>query len=65
MARDLMFQEEIKHTVREAYAAIATGGGESVARRLYSDQELDEVPAGAVRWAWGWQPCPLRVPCAW
>jgi arsenite methyltransferase len=53
MARDLMFQEEIKQAVREAYAAIATGGGASVAGRLYSDQELAEVPAGAVEWALG------------
>jgi SAM-dependent methyltransferase len=52
MARDLMFQE-IKQAVRQAYGAIATGGGESVARRLYSDQELSEVPAGAVQWALG------------
>ncbi|HEX2186952.1 MAG TPA: methyltransferase domain-containing protein, partial [Chloroflexota bacterium] len=53
MARDLMFQEEIKQAVREAYAAIPSGGGETVARRLYSDQELAEVPAGAVQWALG------------
>ncbi len=53
MARDLMFQQEIKDTVQRAYAAIATGGGETVARRLYSDQELTEVPAGAVQWALG------------
>jgi arsenite methyltransferase len=53
MARDLMFQQEIKDTVQRAYAAIATGGGETVARRLYSDQELTEVPAAAVQWALG------------
>jgi arsenite methyltransferase len=53
MARDLMFQEEIKQAVREAYAGISTGGGESVARRLYTDQELAEVPNGAVDWALG------------
>ncbi len=53
MARDLMFQEEIKQTVRQAYGAICTGGGESVARRLYSEQELWEVPAGALEWALG------------
>jgi arsenite methyltransferase len=53
MARDLMFQEEIKQAVREAYAGISTGGGESVARRLYTDQELAEVPSGAVEWALG------------
>jgi arsenite methyltransferase len=53
MARDLMFQDEIKQAVRQAYGAISTGGGESVARRLYSEQELAEVPAGAVQWALG------------
>jgi SAM-dependent methyltransferase len=51
--RDLMFQDQIKDNVRQAYAAIQTGGGESVARRLYSEQELAEVPPGAVEWALG------------
>jgi arsenite methyltransferase len=53
MARDLMFQQEIKQAVREAYAAISTGAGEVVARRLYADQELSEIPRGAVEWALG------------
>jgi arsenite methyltransferase len=53
MARDLMFQQEIKDTVQQAYAGIATGAGETVARRHYSDQELAEVPSGAVGWALG------------
>ena len=53
MGRDLMFQQEIKDTVQQAYAAIATGAGETVARRHYSDQELAEVPPGAVQWALG------------
>jgi arsenite methyltransferase len=53
MTRDLMFQQEIKQTVEQAYAAIATGGGETVARQHYSDQELAEVPPGAVEWALG------------
>jgi arsenite methyltransferase len=51
--RDLMFQDEIKDNVRQAYASIETGGGETVARRLYSEQELGEVPQGAVEWALG------------
>jgi len=51
--RDLMFQDEIKDNVRQAYASIETGGGETVARRLYSEQELAEVPPGAVDWALG------------
>ena len=53
MGRDLMFQQEIKQTVQQAYAAIASGAGETVARQLYSDQELAEVPPGAVQWALG------------
>lgn len=53
MARDLMFQDEIKDAVRRSYAAISTGGGETVARRLYTQEELSEVPAGAVKWALG------------
>jgi arsenite methyltransferase len=51
--RDLMFQDEIKDTVLRAYGAIETGGGEAVALRLYSEEELAEVPPGAVSWALG------------
>jgi arsenite methyltransferase len=51
VAKDLMFQEEIKNAVRHAYSAISAGGGETVARRFYSDDELAEVPAGAIEWA--------------
>src|SRR6266540_1891865 len=46
-----MFQEEIKDSVRQAYSAITTGGGEAVARRFYTDEELAEVPAGAIGWS--------------
>jgi arsenite methyltransferase len=52
-ARDLMFQGEIREDVRRAYAAISAGGGEVVASRLYSEQELSEVPPGAIDWALG------------
>jgi ubiquinone/menaquinone biosynthesis C-methylase UbiE len=48
-----MFQDEIKDAVRSAYAAISSGGGETVARRLYSEEELADVPASAVTWALG------------
>jgi arsenite methyltransferase len=51
--RDLMFQDEIKEAVRRAYAAIDGGGGETVASRLYSEQELAELPPGAIEWALG------------
>src|SRR5437870_13278785 len=53
MAKDLMFQDEIKEAVRDAYAGISTGAGETVARWLYSDEELAEVPTGALAWALG------------
>ena len=65
MARDLMFQQEIKQAVQHAYAAIPTGAGETVARRLYTDQELAEVPPGPSRGPWGGQPRPLRPAPAW
>jgi arsenite methyltransferase len=53
MAKDLMFQDEIKEAVRDAYAGLSEGAGETVARWLYSDKELAEVPRGAVAWALG------------
>jgi SAM-dependent methyltransferase len=53
MAEDLMFQDEIKEAVRDAYSEISTGAGETVARWLYSDEELAEVPPEAVAWALG------------
>jgi arsenite methyltransferase len=51
VAKDLMFQDEIKDAVRQAYSAIGTGGGEAVARRVYTDDELAAVPFGAVEWS--------------
>ena len=51
--RDLMFQDEIKGRVRSAYAAISSGGGETVAQSSYSREELAEVPPAAVDWALG------------
>jgi arsenite methyltransferase len=51
VVKDLMFQKEIKDSVRQAYSAISTGGGEAVARRVYTDDELAEVPAGAIEWS--------------
>jgi SAM-dependent methyltransferase len=53
MARDLMFQDEIKEAVRQAYAEVSSGGGEAVARRLYTEEELAGIPRGAVEWALG------------
>ncbi len=51
--QDLLFQSDIKEAVRAAYAAIPSGGGDPVARRLYSDEELEEIPRGAIDWALG------------
>jgi arsenite methyltransferase len=51
VAKDLMFQDEIRESVRRAYSAISAGGGESVARRFYSEEDLAEVPSSAVAWA--------------
>jgi SAM-dependent methyltransferase len=53
MAEDLLYQEEIRDAVRQAYTAIPVGGGEPVTRRSYSDDELAELPAGAITWALG------------
>jgi arsenite methyltransferase len=53
VAKDLMFQDEIKDAVRDAYGSISAGAGEVVAERLYSVEELAELPAGALDWALG------------
>jgi len=51
MAQDLLFQQEIKQAVRSAYEQITSGGGEPVARSLYTDEQLARVPRGAIEWA--------------
>jgi len=53
MSADLMYQAELKESVRDAYSGISSGGGEAVARRLYSEEELAQVPGDAVEWALG------------
>ena len=53
MTRDLMYQDEVRETVRAAYEALPEGGGEAVATRLYSDEELEMLPPEAVSWALG------------
>ncbi|MGQ0848121.1 MAG: methyltransferase domain-containing protein [Actinomycetota bacterium] len=53
MTRDLMYQDEIKESVRHAYAEIDSGGGADVARRFYSHEELEQVGPAAVAWALG------------
>jgi hypothetical protein len=52
MTRDLMYQQEIRRAVRQAYAGIPAGGGEPVTRS-YTDDELALVPAGAINRALG------------
>jgi SAM-dependent methyltransferase len=52
-AQDLLYQQEIKAAVRSAYEKIKTGGGEPVARRLYSPEQISAVPRGAIEWALG------------
>jgi arsenite methyltransferase len=51
--RDLLFQDEIRAAVLKAYSEIPSGAGEAVAGRLYSREELGELPKGAVEWALG------------
>lgn len=53
MTNDLMFQDEIHQKVRDAYGAIPSGAGRAVAARLYSDEELGQVPDTAVDWSLG------------
>jgi arsenite methyltransferase len=53
VTKDLMYQDEIKDAVRDAYGSITGGGGDPVAGRLYSEEELAELPSGARDWALG------------
>jgi arsenite methyltransferase len=53
VTKDLMFQDEIKDSVRAAYGSISRGAGEVVAGRYYSEDELAELPSGARDWALG------------
>lgn len=50
---DLLYQEEIRTVVRDAYRGLGGGAGRTVAARWYDDRELAEVPALAVDWALG------------
>jgi arsenite methyltransferase len=52
LARDLMRSAEIKQIVRSAYAAVE-GSSEIVARKLYSPEELAQVPQSAIEGALG------------
>lgn len=50
---DLLNQDEIKEMVRAAYGAIDSGAGAPIVERLYTAEEIAELPAGAIKWALG------------
>ena len=52
MSRDLLHSAETKELVRTAYAAV-DGSSEAVARKLYSPEELADVPHSAIDGALG------------
>lgn len=52
VARDLMRTAEIKEIVRSAYAAVDTSS-DAVARKLYSSEELAQIPQIAIEGALG------------
>lgn len=51
--RDLMFQEDIREAVREAYRGLPAGAGRAIADRLYTAEDLASVPESAITWALG------------
>lgn len=53
MTRDLLFQDQIKQSVRTAYAGLDRGAGKPAADLLYFEDELAELPPEAVGWALG------------
>ena len=53
MSGDMMFQDEIRDLVRQAYRAIPTGAGRPMAERFYSPDELRSLPEPAIAWALG------------
>jgi arsenite methyltransferase len=53
MTKDLMYQDQIKDAVRDAYGSIEGGAGEVAISKFYSEEELAEVPDGACDWALG------------
>jgi SAM-dependent methyltransferase len=53
MSGDMMFQDEIRDLVRNAYRAIPTGAGRAMAERFYAPDELRSIPQQAIGWALG------------
>jgi arsenite methyltransferase len=52
VTRDLLHADEIRDVVRSAYGSL-DGGTRAVAAKLYSSDELTQVPQSAVDWALG------------
>jgi arsenite methyltransferase len=52
VSRDLMHSDDVKAIVREAYGAVDSSS-EAVAHKLYSEEELAQVPRSAVERALG------------
>jgi arsenite methyltransferase len=53
MSKDLLFQDEIRSVVARAYSAIPSGGGKDAIGRFYDDEQLADLPHGAIVWALG------------
>jgi arsenite methyltransferase len=53
VSRDLMHSDEVKAIVREAYGGTIYSSTEAVAEKLYSPEELAQVPRSAVEGARG------------
>jgi arsenite methyltransferase len=53
VAKDLLFQDEIRGAVARAYSALPSGGGKDAIRRFYDDDELADLPDDAIGWALG------------
>lgn len=51
MVRDLMYSDEVRLLVRDAYEHLGEPGGPALS--LYREQDLDRLPDGARRWALG------------
>lgn len=50
---DLLFQEEIRELVREAYRELPRGAGRPVVERFYGPEALSRLPEESIRWALG------------
>ncbi len=48
-----MFQDEIRTVVRSTYGRLPSGAGRSMAARLYSEDQLGDLPDEAVDWSLG------------